>query len=194
MQVLVILCHPEPGSFNHAVTASVTDALAAAGHEVLFHDLYREGFDPVLSPAELHRGVSFDEHVQQHAAELEASGGFVLIHPDWWGQPPALLKGWVDRVLRPGVAYELEGEEFAERQPRPLLVGKRALVFATRDAAEPSDLLARIWQEGVFAFCGIRSAACHVLNDLRHSSAMQRREWLKRVAGIVRRSFAPAAA
>lgn len=192
VQILLILCHPQAGSFNHAVASRARETLAAVGHEVLFHDLYLEGFDPVLAGPEFRRGVSFDEQVVRHTAELITCGGLVFVHPEWWGQPPALLKGWVDRVLRPGVAYELSGEELSEQAPVPLLGGKAALVFATRDAAARSGLLERVWLEGVFAFCGILSAACHVLHDLRRLGPAERSAWLAQVGQTLLRFFPPA--
>ena len=95
----------------------------------------------MLTGPEYRRGVSFDEQVVRHTKELDACGGLVFVHPEWWGQPPALLKGWVDRVLRPGVAYEPADEELPEREPAPLLGDKAALVLATRDAGARSGLL-----------------------------------------------------
>jgi putative NADPH-quinone reductase len=191
VRILLILCHPQAGSFNHAVADRARETLAAAGHRVLFHDLYQEGFDPVLTAAEYRRGVSFDERVVRHTQELETCGGLVFVHPEWWGQPPALLKGWVDRVLRPGVAYETAGEQLPGETPAPLLGDKTALVLATRDAAAPSGLLERVWLEGVFAFCGIRAAGCQVLNDLRRLAPAERRAWLDQVGRALLGAFPP---
>ena len=199
VRILLILCHPQAGSFNHAVADRARETLAAAGHQVFFHDLYQEGFDPVLTGPEYRRGVSVDEQVVRHTKELEACGGLVFVHPEWWGQPPALLKGWVDRVLRPGVAYEPAGEELPEREPAPLLGDKAALVLATRDAgarsglldAGAAGLLERVWLEGVFAFCGIRNAACHVLHDLRRLGPAERQAWLAQAGQALLGMFPP---
>jgi putative NADPH-quinone reductase len=133
----------------------------------------------------------------RHTQELESCGGLVFVHPEWWGQPPALLKGWVDRVLRPGVAYEPGGEELPGQErpggePAPLLGGKAALVLATRDQGARSGLLERLWLEGVFAFCGIRNAACQVLHDLRRLGPAQRQAWLEQVRRALLGLFPPA--
>jgi NAD(P)H dehydrogenase (quinone) len=187
-EFLVVLCHPRPDSFNHAVAARAAETLRQLGGEVHYHDLYAEGFDPLLRLPELRRQVSFDEQVLAHTRELEASVGLVFVHPEWWGQPPALLKGWLDRVLRPGVAYELEGEEFMPKRPQPLLGGRQAAVFCTTDSirehAESGGqppLLQRIWQEGVFRYCGIERGEVHIFYDLRRSSPAQRTDWLHSV-------------
>lgn len=196
MEALVVLCHPEPRSFNHAVAERACAALAGAGHRVHFHDLYAERFDPVLAASELRRGYSLEPEVQAHGNELESSAGLVVVHPEWWGGPPAVLKGWVDRVFRPGLAYELEGEEFMSKHKRGLLAGKRALVFATTEATEKegSAALDLFWREAVFAYCGFDANEVHLLRGLRERSAAERAAWLEFVAGAVTASFAPRAA
>jgi NAD(P)H dehydrogenase (quinone) len=193
MDVLVILCHPLPGSFNHAVAERVVETLTDLGHATHFHDLYREGFEPVLSADELRRGASFDEIVLAHTDELSGCGGIVAVHPDWWGLPPALLKGWVDRVFRPGVAYELEGEEFLRKRKSALLGGRKALVFATTEASEEEELglIERFWREAVFGWCGIEQSRCLVLHDLHRLQQGERTAWLKGVAEVVRAWFPP---
>lgn len=190
VEALVVVCHPEPRSFNHAVARRVCETLASAGWAPRFHDLYAERFDPVLAAGELRRGLSLDPLVQAHANDLEACAGLVLVHPDWWGGPPAVLKGWVDRVFRPGLAYEHEGEEFMRKQARGLLGGKRALVFATTDSPARPAALEAFWREGVFAFCGLDRNEVHVLAGLRDSSAADRAAWLHRVDGVVGAFFA----
>ena len=111
MQISVILAHPQPGSFNHAIAREADNALQANGHTVFFHDLYQEKFESVLPAAEIVKGAALPEAIEQHCVEIAAAEGIVIIHPNWWGQPPAILKGWVDRVIRPGIAYEfLEGD------------------------------------------------------------------------------------
>jgi NAD(P)H dehydrogenase (quinone) len=193
MDILVVLCHPLPGSLNHATAERVVGTLTELGHRPRFHDLYGEGFDPVLSGEELRRGVSFDEAVLAHAGEVTACRGIVLIHPDWWGLPPALLKGWVDRVFRPGVVYEFEGEEFLRKSRLPLLGGHTALVFATSEASAEEDpgLLERFWREAVFRYCGIERTECRILRSLHRLEQGERSAWLRDVAACVRLWFPP---
>jgi NAD(P)H dehydrogenase (quinone) len=191
VDVQVILCHPLPGSFNHAVAQRVTATLAERGHCPRLHDLYAEGFDPVLPGEELRRGVSFDSRVLEHAEELAGCGGLIVVHPDWWGLPPALLKWWVDRVFRPGVAYEFEGEEFLKKRKIPLLSGKRALVFATTHAGADDDsgLVEQFWRRAVFAYCGFEASDVHVLRNLYRLEPADRTAWLRFVAETVRDRF-----
>ena len=111
MRVSVILAHPDPGSFNHAIARRTEAALRRDGHAVRFHDLYAEGFDPVLPAKEIPRQAELDDVVARHCREIAEAEGVVVAHPNWWGMPPAILKGWIDRVIRPDVCYRfLEGD------------------------------------------------------------------------------------
>ena len=178
VKVLEIVCNPRPGSYNLALAAIAREKLISLGHEVTLHDLYKEGFDPVMDSSELARSFSLEGLVQQHCRHLGESDGLVIFHPEWWGQPPAMLKGWVDRVFRQGIAYDLEGEEFTEKGWKPLLTGKKGLVFVTSDAeAHTARTLEALWTHTILGRCGMR-AACHVLREMRRTDPAARRAWM----------------
>lgn len=182
VEALVILAHPKRGSFNHALAATVREGLEGAGITVHFHDLYEENFDPVLTVDEFHRKMSFDPIIQRFTREVEGARLFVFLHPDWWGQPPAILKGWIDRVFRPGVAYEYEGEEFGSKEKIGLFTNRRALTVITSHAsALDLDTLVHLWRRHVFTFCGVAEEEVLVMPRLRESTHRQRREFLERV-------------
>jgi putative NADPH-quinone reductase len=178
---LLLLAHPNERSFNRALADEAAEGIRAGGLELRYHDLYAEGFDPVMSKEEMLRRASLEEAVQTYSAELRRAALIVIVHPDWWGQPPAVLKGWLDRVLRPGVAYDFQGPEFLEKERVPLLTGVRGLVFATSDQPEPpgGPPLARIWRENVFEFCGIAPYEITVFHEVRTASRRQRKRWLR---------------
>jgi putative NADPH-quinone reductase len=105
---LVVFAHPLPDSLNGRLARLVVKELEAAGHAVTFLDLYRLDFDPRLSEAE--RAVHYDieaarNAAPEHAALVEAADALVLVFPTWWYGLPAILKGWIDRVFAPGVAF-----------------------------------------------------------------------------------------
>ena len=127
MKVLVILGHPNKESFNHAIAKTVVETLLNNGHEVFFHDLYEENFDPIISSQEIPKGASLEKVIEIYCNEINNAGGIVIVHPNWWGQPPAILKGWVDRVLRPGIAYEFKEGDDGEGIPIGLLKAETAL-------------------------------------------------------------------
>ena len=110
MRILLLFSHPVETSYQAELHRVVLKALAAGGHQVDDCDLYLEKFDPVLSRAD--RLLYHDEGLNQAAvapyvARLLAAEGLVLVFPVWTFGPPAMLKGFVDRVLLPGVAFRL---------------------------------------------------------------------------------------
>ncbi len=144
---VVILCHPDPSSFNHAIAKTYCDAVRANGHEVVFRDLYAMGFDPVLKAAE-RPGVGFVMSADV-ASELSIIAGgdvFVLVYPIWYGSQPAMLKGYVERVLGSGV----EPDDVRHQTRGALLGDKRLLSFTT--AATTS-----IWLDQEGQIEGLRS-------------------------------------
>ncbi|MBV9995698.1 MAG: NAD(P)H-dependent oxidoreductase [Caulobacteraceae bacterium] len=123
IDVLVLFCHPEPGSFAGSIRAALEAELARAGHRVRILDLYAEGFDPVLDAEGWRAHRAGERHgsadIAPHVAALTEAEGLVLVYPTWWYGLPAVLKGWFDRVWQPGVAFTLEDGVFrAHRLPR----------------------------------------------------------------------------
>ncbi len=119
----------------------------------------------------------------------------MIIHPNWWGQPPAILKGWVDRVIRPGIAYEfLEGDE-GEGIPQGLLKARAALVFNTSNTPEErernifGDPLESLWKNCVFGLCGVENVYRKMFSIVVTSSADERMRWLEEVEDTVCRYF-----
>ena len=195
MKVTIILAHPNPQSFNHAIARTVLTCLSRNGHEPYSHDLYAERFDPVLPYSEFEEGARLPACLQQHCDEMRESEGIVIVHPNWWGQPPAILKGWVDRVLRPGVAYRfIDGDE-GEGVPNGLLRVRAAVVFNTsntaaqREAEVFGDPLERLWRDCVFSLCGVRFFFRRTFQVVIKSSMAERRRWLLDVEEIVSEYF-----
>ena len=191
MRVIVIVAHPKPSSFNHAIAAACSKALVDNGHEVLAHDLYAEHFDPMLPYAEFQRDAVLPDGVQRHCDEISQADGIIIIHPNWWGQPPAILKGWVDRVIRPGVAYEFVEGDKGEGVPRGLLKADRAIIFntsnteATREEAVFGDPLEAIWRNCVFGLCGVQAVHRRTFSVVVTSTEEQRACWLSEVRAMV---------
>jgi NAD(P)H dehydrogenase (quinone) len=98
MRVSVILAHPDVQSFNHAIAQAAIAELTRQGHQVVFHDLYVDGFDPALPAGEIPKDAHLSQEIALHCQEISCADGIIIIHPNWWGQPPAILKGWIDRV------------------------------------------------------------------------------------------------
>ena len=187
MFISVILAHPDPGSFNHAIAQTAVETIKENRHRVFFHDLYQEKFDPLLNREEIAEAAALPTAIKIHCEEIAAADGIVIVHPNWWGQPPAILKGWVDRVIRPGVAYEfLEGDS-GEGVPKGLLKARAALVFNTsnteaqREKNVFGDPLETVWKNCVFGLCGVTNFHRRTFNIIIASKESQRKNWLDSV-------------
>ena len=195
MQISVILAHPNKESFNHAIAYTVIETLRQNGHIVLFHDLYKEKFDPILPAEEIPKDASLPPEIKKHCIEISEADGIIIIHPNWWGQPPAILTGWIDRIIRPDVAYEFIDGDDGEGVPNGLLKAKTAIVFNTsnteteREKNVFGDPLETIWKNCIFDLCGIKDFSRKMFNIIVVSSEEQRKEWLKEVKQIATNMF-----
>ena len=128
MQVAVVLAHPNSDSLSHAVADRACAALRGAGHEVHLLDLYALGFRAAMS-ADDHLAYhgdtpAIDPMVADHGALVLGADALVFIYPTWWSSVPAILKGWLERVMVPGVAFVFN----ADGKVRPGLGNIRRIV------------------------------------------------------------------
>ncbi len=128
MRAVLIVAHPDPGSFTHAIARRVSDTLIAAGHQVIVHDLYAEGFAAAMSADERHAYHGdhpvLDPLVAEHIADITEAHTLIYVYPTWWSSLPAVLKGWFERVMVPGVGFVFD----AKGKVRPGLTNVRRLV------------------------------------------------------------------
>lgn len=187
---VVILCHPDAQSFNAAVARTYCDTVRSLGHEVILRDLYQLSFDPVLKagerPAPNSQSLSNDV-----AAELEIIRGgeiFVLVYPIWFGSPPAMIKGYVERVLGAGFSHA----DLRERRTHQLLTGRHLVNITTSGSTSTWLDMRGVWRSlrDVFdnylakAFSMASNEHLHlesVIEDMAEASA---REKLKRVEDL----------
>jgi putative NADPH-quinone reductase len=187
MKISVILAHPDQGSFNHAIARAAVAQLSSSGHQIFFHDLYKENFDPLLTKEEIAEDAPVPELILRHCREIAQARGIVIVHPNWWGQPPAMLKGWIDRVMRAGVAYEFLEGDCGEGIPNGLLKAQTAVVFNTSNTEAEreknifGDPLETIWRNCIFGLCGVTGFYRRVFSIIVTSTADQRRQWLDEV-------------
>ena len=144
----VIVCHPSKDSFTRAVADRYAFAVRAVGHEVELRDLYAIGFDPVLKDAERPstQGSALAEDVGTELELLAGSDIFVLVYPIWFGMPPAMLKGYVDRVFGAGFSHRAVREQMMH----PLMNGKALLSFTSSGSS-------RAWLDEQGAFESLRN-------------------------------------
>jgi NAD(P)H dehydrogenase (quinone) len=184
MNISIILAHPAKGSFNHAIADVASKFFRNRGDTVYLHDLYEEHFNPILPADEIPKESVGDPIIQRYCHEISVSDGILIIHPNWWGQPPAILKGWVDRVLRPGIAYEFHETDGGEGVPRGLLKAQWAMVFNTsntpfeREQEVFGDPLEQLWNNCIFQLCGINRFYRKTYTLVCTSTPELRKGWL----------------
>jgi NAD(P)H dehydrogenase (quinone) len=193
MRVLVVLAHPLKESFAASVSGMVVSALEAKGHQVDLLDLYAENFDPRLSEAERasYMTGTYDlSAVAPYAERLTAAEALILVFPQWWFNLPAILKGFVDRVFAPGVAFDYAADGI-KLEPK-LEKLKYLWVFSTTGSPwwvvkfYMGDPVRRILKRGVAAFCGkrvdFRMTCLHNMDD---TTQAKREKFLEKVRSQV---------
>ncbi|MFJ9629289.1 NAD(P)H-dependent oxidoreductase [Streptomyces sp. NPDC101175] len=178
MNVLIVFAHPEPRSFNGALKDTAVETLARAGHEVVVSDLYRLGWKAALDAADV-PGERLDADFLDVSKEQERVSGqgltpadiraeqekvawcdlLIFQFPMWWFGMPAVLKGWVDRTMARGFAYQA-----GRKYDTGMLKGRRAMVCTTTGTAgslyEPDgidgELRHILWpvHNGIFRYLG----------------------------------------
>ena len=112
MKALVIIGHPCSDSFSHAIAGRAVEGLKSAGHDVQTIDLHAIGFTAAMTLDERLAYQSddpiLDPQVAEHAELVKAAQILVFIYPTWWSGLPAMLKGWLERVLVPGVGFKID--------------------------------------------------------------------------------------
>jgi putative NADPH-quinone reductase len=195
MNILIVFAHPGKNSFNHAIAGTSIEKLKENGHAIIFHDLYEEQFDPLIQSEELLKKGRINKIIQKQSEELANCDGIIVIHPNWWGQPPAIMKGWIDRVFRPGVAYEFQEGDSGEGTPIGLLKAKCAIVFNTSNTKEDRekqvfhDPLETIWKNCIFDLCGVKVFYRKMFSVVVTSNMEQRKTWLNEVKEITDKYF-----
>lgn len=141
MKVLIISAHPSLDSFNALLSATAISKANEFGHEVRHHDLYEEKFNPVFSSYERLNHVGDIQakleslpELRQHVEDLQWCDIVIFVYPTWWSAQPAILKGWIDRVLMNEVAWVLPA---GAARIRPLLTNiSRIIVITTHGSSK----------------------------------------------------------
>ncbi len=194
MLAMIVVANPNPNSFAHALADKASTILAEAGYRIAAHDFYREHFDPIQSVGEMLGAESKDPVIEQHCSELTSADIIVIVHPNWWGQPPAILKGWIDRVFRLGTAYEYGPGISAEGEPFGLLHANAVIFNTSNTPAERErevfgDPLDVLWRRCIFGLCGVKRVERRMFGPISNSDALQRQAWLADAAVVIEDSM-----
>lgn len=187
MNILVVYAHPYNQSFNHAIKECVINAAETVQHKVVVRDLYALNFNPVLSGSELvnsFNGGVVPEDVLIEQEYLASADVVVLVYPLWWAGMPAILRGYLDRVLSYGFAYTATDTGIIG-----LLGDKRIIMINTIGATEEVyqkngmlNALETIANPGIFNFCGTRVEKYFHFCGIPESTLEQRQKMLGEIS------------
>jgi len=188
-RILIVLGHPLNDSLCAALAETHARAAVAAGHEVRWLRLGELTFDPLL-----HAGYRSPQPLEPDllAAQQDLlwAEHLVLAFPVWWGSVPALLKGFLDRVLLPGFAFRYDG---SKAFPEQLLKGRRAQLIVTLDTPpwyfrwiQRMPAINQMTRT-TLGFCGIRTTDVLLCGPVLKATPVKREAWLKRARGMAGR-------
>ena len=195
MKVLVVLAHPNPDSFSHAIVDKVSATLADCGHSVSVIDLYAIGYSPAMTRAELAAYPTsipaIDPMVVEHTRLIQECSAIVFVYPTWWSSMPAILKGWIDRTMLPGVAFSVDPQTL---KLQPELTNVRQLIgISTFGGPRLASLVARdngskIVTRSLRAICHRRCRTTWLrLFNIDSSTPAERAKFLQRVERTLRK-------
>ena len=195
MKVLVVLAHPNPDSFSHAIVDRVVCALANREHSVSVIDLYALDYSPALTRAELAAyptsEPAIDPMVIEHTRLIQECSTIVFVYPTWWSSMPAILKGWIDRTMLPGIAFSVDPQTL---KLQPGLTNVRRLIgITTFGGPRLASLVVRdngskIVTRSLRAICHRRCRTTWLrLFNIDSSTVAQREKFLQRVERTVQK-------
>lgn len=157
MKHAVIVAHPSMQSFTSSMASSYREAGLASGQDVVYRDLYRMKFDPCLVESELpwSQAPALRDDVIAERARLRDVEVFALFYPLWFNAPPAILKGYLERVFGMGFAYRNQHSGNV-----PMLTGKRFISFTSSGAPTEWVIQSGAWQAMRTLFDGHFAAVC----------------------------------
>jgi NAD(P)H dehydrogenase (quinone) len=157
-KTLIVFAHPNHDSFNFSLLETVAETLRNNGHEIELNDLHAMGFDPVMTAGEIHQ-QSIPDEILREQAKITWAETLVFIFPIWWWGPPAILKGWLERVLCQDFALKYD---VSLNRLVGTLQGRSAIVLTT-SSADPASFEST-WQaesqtnyvRDILLMCGIQ--------------------------------------
>lgn len=185
MRTVIVFNHPNGGSYCNAILQSITQGLQIAGHEVDLMHLDNDGFNPAMSKADLKAFVDhqpIDPQVIDYNERLKKADHLIFIFPIWWDIMPATTKGFIDRVLGPGVMYDHHPRGFGLV---PLLKNLNSITIITTMnkpkilyALLIGNLIRRVMLKSVFKTMGYKNLHWISFTSVRSVNREKRVQWL----------------
>ncbi|NHJ05301.1 MAG: flavodoxin family protein [Candidatus Heimdallarchaeota archaeon] len=183
MNVLIIFAHPNEESFGYALLKNFQIGLVDANNQIEVHNLYSDKFNPILTKEELLDASKLEEDplIMKYRKDIQWANIIVIMHPAYWYSTPAILKGYFDRILVEGFAYD-----YVNENPIPKLLNKKGILIQTFDTEEhlEKSLFEDITYKTVYftwKYCGIENWKRFTLFRVNFVSNEKREEWLKQI-------------
>ena len=192
MYVGIIIAHPNPLSFNHALLKSFVDGAKTANHDVHIIDLYKDQFNPIISLDEM-RGDISDPIVENYQQQIKNADCLVFIYPVFWFRAPAIFEGWIDRVFSVNFAFKFKTVFGNWGRPVGLLPCKKAIIINTYGSPAIAtkyfylNIPFRRLKRGVLKMCGVKNIIRINFWSVPFVSDEKRKRYLKRVFKVATR-------
>lgn len=178
MNTLIIYAHPNHQSLSYSFYKSILKGINTKAESVETIDLYAENFNPALvyNEEKRRRDMHLDPELTAYREKIKWANRIVFIYPIFWGRPPAMLLGFIDRIFASNFAYKDNGKAF----PEPLLVGKEAICISVMKG--PAGYL-RLWlgnahqmlmKRALFSFVGIKKVKFFEFGDMEKKDGKQK--------------------
>lgn len=188
-RIVIINGHPNPGSFCHAIAAAYKAGAEESGAAVKEIQIAALDFEPNLKYGYRQR-QELEPDLQEVWTIIQWADHLVWVHPVWWGGFPAIMKGFIDRLFLPGMAYKYrENSVWWDK----LLKGKTAHIITTLDQpgwyyrfsfGRPSVNQLR---RSILEFCGIKPVRVSYIGIVKTATEQQREKWLERIQAMGKR-------
>ena len=205
MNILVINGHPDKESYCQAIFQTIVENIDTKRHELEMINLNEEEFDPVLRYGYRQR-MEDDPFILRSQELIQWADHLIFFYPIWWSSMPSLLKGWIDRVFTPGIAYSTNNRGsfilnyLRSKQFKKLLKGKTASIYATSMAPTwwytvfsgpiniPDSYGISVLKNAVLNHCGIKTKRVSILGELGRevNTSSTRQKFLQKVAEEVK--------
>jgi NAD(P)H dehydrogenase (quinone) len=188
MKHLVIYAHPNDGSLNNYFKQTVVESLKKANHEVVVRDLYKLNFDPILSLEDMNGqwagNVAAEVLLEQEY--ISWADHVIFIYPIWWTGMPAIMKGYIDRVMSYGFAYRYD-----QGVQKGLLTGKQAIIINTHGKSNAEyesngmdKALILTSDKGIYSYCGLEIKQHFFFDSADRATPENIAEWTEQIISV----------
>ena len=190
MKCLIIYAHPNIASFNHAIMETISEELKKSNKDFEVRDLYKIGFNPVLSAEDLAaiQNGKVPNDIKTEQEHIRSSDTLIFVFPIWWSSMPAILKGYIDRVFSLKFAYDITADGGIG-----LLKGKKVFIVSTTGASKEDydkmgafKMMNQSTDMAIFQFCGMEVIGHKYFSSVPNVSDQDRKQMLEELRLLIR--------